>query len=95
MEKNKIQSFQQKPAIEKLIAGFLFSNKKEDKEMNEKDEKELEEKGWVKVECPHKTEKCGKYHCPPRKREEFKHFTKQEFREARNMANCPFVNYTI
>ena len=33
MEKNKIQSFQQKPAIEKLVAGFLFSDKKEGKEM--------------------------------------------------------------
>jgi len=59
------------------------------------DEKRLKEKGWVKVECPDKTEKCGKYYCPPRKREEFKHFTKKEFREARNMTNCPFINYTI
>jgi len=42
MEKNKNQSFHKKPAIEKLIAGFLFSDGKESKEI-----KTFERTRWV------------------------------------------------
>ena len=87
MEKNKIQSFQQKPAIEKLVAGFLFSDKKEGKEMNEK---ELKEKGWVEDLCEYKTKKCSKRFCNAQFKNVLPKATKEEIEEAKEMVNCPF-----